>query len=190
MIKVGLVGEDPSDTSSIKNLLEKRYKKQVQFCVLTPRIKGYHLDTKKLKDQLPIEAKDKKCNLVIFVRDLDDLASNKNKLKQRKDWFQSLNVLVDNKGVLLLNIWELEALILGDIDTFNAAYKTSHKTKANPMFQSKPKEFLKQLTARLNKQFHESHCPEIFKKLDIDLVEKNCSCFSAFITEFNKRLVQ
>jgi hypothetical protein len=190
MIKVGLVGEDPNDTSSIQNLLEKRYRKQVRFHTLTKRIKGYDLDTGKIKKILPIEFEDTKCDLVIFIRDLDSLQSDNIKLKQRLNWFKELNALVNKKGLLLLNIWELEALILGDIDTFNTEYKISHRVKSNPMFQTNPKEFLKQLTAKSNNQFHESKCPELFKKLDINLIEKNCSCFSSFITEFDKKLVK
>lgn len=49
MIKVGLVGEDPNDTLSIKNLLEKRYKAKVQFYQLAKRIKGFQLDNPKIK---------------------------------------------------------------------------------------------------------------------------------------------
>lgn len=188
MIKVGLVGEDPSDTSSIKNLLEKRYKKRVQFYVLTPRIKGHHLDTEKLKKQLPIEANDKRCKLVIFIRDLDAFETDKKKLKARTDWFKTLDKLIDNKGLLLLNIWELEALILGDFEVFKKLYNPSKTFNGNPVFQNEPKEFLKAITSKSIRQFHESHCPDLFKKLDIGLVEKNCSCFKSFLVDFDKRL--
>jgi hypothetical protein len=188
MIKVGLVGEDPNDTSSIQNLLEKRYKDHVQFYTLTKRIKGYDLDTIKIKKALPIEFEDKGCDLVIFVRDLDALESEKIKLKQRIIWFKELDDLVNNKGLLLLNIWELEALILGDIDAFNKLYKTTYSFKSNPMFQKEPKELLKQITYKSNRQFKESDCPDIFNKLNIDTILKSCSCFSRFINEFDKRL--
>lgn len=190
MIKVGLVGEGPNDTSSIKNLLEKRYKKRIKFCVLTPRIKGYQLDTEKLKKQLPIEAADQHCKLVIFIRDLDALESDKRKFKERKDWFNKLDKLINNTGLLLLNIWELEALILGDFEVFKKAYNPSKNFKGNPLFQVNPKEFLKSITSKSAKQFHESDCPELFKKLDINLVEKNCSCFSSFITDFDRKLTE
>ena len=52
MIKIGLVGEDPNDTDSIKNLLEKKYKKRVQFITLLKRINGYQLDNNKVKNSL------------------------------------------------------------------------------------------------------------------------------------------
>jgi len=188
MIKVGLAGEDPNDTLSIKNLLEKRYSKKVLFCQLAKRSMGYQLDNPKIKRSLPIEFASANCDFILYIRDLDALRSDKLKLKAKLDWFKDLDAAINKKGILLLNIWELEALILGDMATFNKLYKVSHKFKGDPMFEDKPKETLKNLTFKSQKQFKESHCPEIFKQLDIDLVEKNCSCFRDFIAQFNNKI--
>jgi len=188
MIKVGLVGEDPNDTLSIKNLLEKRYSQRVQFIQLVRGIKAYNLDAGKIKRTLPIEFADKKCKWIVFIRDLDALKSNIEELDKRIKWFKELDALVKNKGILLLNIWELEALILGDITTFNKEYKINYRFTGNPTTQKEPKEILKRKTFHSYKQFKESHCPDIFKLLDIDLVEKNCSCFKDFIDEFDKKI--
>ncbi|MFI5136211.1 MAG: DUF4276 family protein [Sphingobacteriales bacterium] len=188
MIKIGLVGEDPNDTLSIKNLLEKKYSKQVQFFQLFRGTKGNHLDAPKIKKSLPIEFADKEFNFVIFIRDLDAFKSEEKKLQKRIEWFKGLNDVIDKKGILLLNIWELEALILGDFDAFKKAYNIKHKFKGDPMLQKEPKELLKRLTSKANKQFKESHCPDLFKHLDIDVIEKNCSCFKDFIQEFEIKI--
>jgi hypothetical protein len=188
MIRVGLVGEDPNDTSSIKNLLNKRYKGRVQFYQLLRRITGNNLDSGKIKRVLPVEFEEHECNFVIYIRDLDALKSHSDKLQARIRWFKELDAVVNSQGLLLLNIWELEALILGDVDTFNKIYKTKHTFPQNPMHVKQPKELLKQVTFKSKNKFHESHCPEIFKQLDIDKIEANCSCFKEFIEEFDAKL--
>ncbi|SDI19421.1 DUF4276 family protein [Mucilaginibacter sp. P25] len=188
MIKVGLVGEDPNDTSSIKNLLEQRYNGKVQFKELTKNSTGANLDSLgKFKRVLKKKFDDSNCSFIVYVRDLDELESHKEKLSERIKWFKDLNDHVNSDGILMLNIWELEALILGDIETFNKMYNVSHKP-GNPMFVRDPKKVLIDITSKNRKQFKESHCPDIFKQLSIDKVERNCSCFKKFIAEFNEKL--
>lgn len=188
MIKVGLVGEDPHDTSSIKNLLEQRYKSKLQFFPLGKLVKGSRLDTEKLKNILRAELKAKSYDFIVYIKDLDAFESQTQELNKKVKWFKDLNDHVNGNGILLLNIWELEALIFGDIDAFNKIYNTKHKPVGNPMFIKEPKEELKRLTFKSRKQFAVSHCPEIFKQLNIDKVEQNCSCFKKFITEFDEKL--
>jgi len=66
MIRVGLVGEDPNDTSSIINLLQQKYKGKAQFYPLAKGIKGHQLDNPKIKKSLPIEFASKKCKFIIY----------------------------------------------------------------------------------------------------------------------------
>lgn len=89
---------------------------------------------------------------------------------------------------MLLNIWELEALIFADIDTFNKRYKVSHSFKGDPMRVKEPKEVLMRITKKGAKQYKESHCPEIFSSLDIERIKANCKYFHTFITEFESKL--
>jgi hypothetical protein len=120
---------------------------------------------------------------------LDAFKSQKDKLQAKTQWFRDLDALVNNEGILLLNIWELEALIFGDIEAFNKIYKTKYKATRDPMLIKEPKELLKNLTIKSPKrQFHESHCPEIFSQLNIDKLEAKCSCFKDFITEFDEKI--
>jgi len=188
MVRVGLVGEDPNDTSSIKHLLENRYKDKVHFLPLAKGVKGFQLDNPKIKRSLPIEIETQKCRLVIFIRDLDAFKSQTDKVQVKIQWFDGLNNAVNNCGILLLNIWELEALILGDIETFNKIYQIKHKFTGDPMLVKDPKEKLKQLTYNSQKQYKESHCPDLFKELNIDQIESKCAFFKEFLTEFDAKL--
>jgi hypothetical protein len=188
MINIGLIGEDPNDTSSIKNLLDSEYKHKAKFIPLAKNIKGHQLDNPKLKKVLKIEYGEKRCKYVIFIRDLDGFESQKSKVKLRQDWFNDLNKIVDGKGLLLLNIWELEALILSDIKTFNEIYGIDYKFSKNPSLQKDPKELLMQITSKSNKKFKESHCPEIFRQLRSDEIKKKCKKFNDFIVELESKI--
>jgi hypothetical protein len=106
-------------------------------------------------------------------------------LKIRKNWFEKLNNEFGN-GIFLLNIYELEALMLADIQTFNLHYKSKINFNGNPMMQEKPKEFLMAKTEYCQKKYVVSHAPNVFEKLDFETVYKNCSYFKAFIKEFEQ----
>lgn len=189
MIKIGLVGEDPNDTSAIKNLLEKKYKKRVQFIPLLKRINGYQLDNSKVKSSLSVEFADRKCKFVLYVRDLDAYKSEISKVNTKRKWFTDLDRQGANgKGILLLNIWEIEAMILADIATFNTIYKTKCKYPGDPMSQQEPKEYLKEQTRNTAKSYRESDTPDIFAKLNFDTVQNRCSYFKSFIKDFDQKL--
>lgn len=190
MKRIGLVGEDPNDTRSIKNLLLKKYKSKVHFFQLAKNIRGHQLDNPKIKRSLPIEFKNNKCHFIIYIRDLDGFKSETSKVEQKYNWFKGLDAEINNEGVFLLNIWELEALILADIKTFNDLYKVSFAFKANPMFQKDPKEKLMEVTSNGKREYKESHCPEIFEKLDFDTVKDNCKYFEDFLEEVDEKLSQ
>jgi hypothetical protein len=187
MIRVGLVGENPNDTFSIKHILEKKYNDKIQFIILIKKKEGDTLESAKIKKTLPIEFKDEKCDFAVFIRDLDSLKSNTEQLNKRLNWFNELNARIKNNGVLLLNIRHLEALILGDIAIFNKFYNLNYKFKGDPMFHQNPKRTFKSLTFGKSKEYKEAHCPEIFKLLDFNLLLKNCSCFKDFIIDFENK---
>ena len=90
MVKVGLVGEDPNDTLSIKNLLEKRYKGKVQFHQLAKRIQGYQLDNPKIKKSFPIEFEHQEDSFLIYIRDLDAFKSLKDREQAKTRRIQEL----------------------------------------------------------------------------------------------------
>lgn len=184
-MKIGLVGEAPNDTQSIKNLLLKRYTdKKYEFVFMLQRINGSNLDSQRTKRFLRIEFESQKPDVVIFIRDLDSILPNKLKLYERKNYFTTSNSVVNKRGIHLLHIYEIEALILSDIDTFNKRYKTNIGKIDNVMSISEPKEFLK----NASKNYNESHNSDIFNDLDFDKVLE-CAYFKKFIKNLDKYLV-
>lgn len=183
-IKIGLIGEDPNDTLSIQNLLVQKYPGIFHFKQLIRNKKGYQLDNARTDAALKVEFEDFDPRYVLFIRDADALPSEAEKIQKVKNWFKKLNQVVDDKGVLLINIFELEALILADIATFNRLYGTSIQFRKDCMHQKEPKELLIRKTAKNRKVYSESHCPEIFRHLKFDLIVANCSYFREFIQTF------
>lgn len=185
MISVGLVGEDPHDTISIKNLLNQRYKRDIVFKPLASRIRGYQLDNPKIARSLHAEWNTGKFKFIVFIRDLDGFKSEPLKIKTKLEWFEGLNKISGGENVLLLNIWEIEALIFGDIETFNKMFNTSINFKGDPMYLKDPKEILMRETRKGKKQYREHDCPQIFSKLNIDIIEKKCVFFQNFLQIFD-----
>jgi hypothetical protein len=188
MIKIGIIGEDPNDTKSIQNLLSKRFSKLITFKALIRNKKGYQLNNTRVKVALQIEFERYKPQYVLFIRDADGIITNKDKLRAAHNWFLSLNKVVQNKGLFLLNIYELEALVLADIETFNKLYGTSIKYPKDVMFKEEPKEFLMQKTEKNKKSYKEADCPEIFEKLNYNTLLANCKYFKEFDSIFCKTL--
>lgn len=191
MKKIGIIGEDPNDTTSIKNLLVKKYPHEIKCKTLIRNIKGGHLDNARTPKSLKVEFDDYNPDVVIFVRDADGIATEQQKIKKVKDWFNKLNPVVNNRGILLHNIYELEALILADIATFNKLYKTDIKVKSNVMYQKEPKELLIRESKKIDfkNPYKPSDCEKIFNTLDFDTVLNNCEYFRAFNAAFAERLL-
>jgi hypothetical protein len=189
MKRIGLIGEDPNDTSSIKNLLSTKYGKKFIFQPMLKNIRGYQLDSVRFNTKLRAEIKASKTKFkhFIYVRDLDGLPSSKIAIHKKQEWYDKLNREFDN-GIFLLNIYELEALILADIENFNRLFKANVTFKGNPMMKEKPKEFLMHHTKTNQRKYLEHDAPEIFNKLDFDMVKSKCRYFGEFIEEFEKMI--
>jgi hypothetical protein len=187
-MKIALVGEAPNDTKAIQNLLSKHYK-GINFVSLIDKVNGSMLDNRKaLHKYLKVEFELSNPNLVIFIRDLDSHEKDKVKIKERENAFSYSNNIIRNKGLFLLNIYELEALILADIDVFNKEYGCSIEKHPDPMKVKEPKEVLYTATHKLKKSFNVSHNPHLFNLLNFDRIKSNCRYFSTFIEDFNARL--
>ena len=128
---------------------------------------------------------DEKPDLVIFIRDLDGTLKKNSTLKDRKKYFTDQNRVVDKKGIFLLNIFELEALIISDIQTFNRIFNSELKYEVDPMTIENPKEDLK----RKCHKFNESLNPKIFKQLNFHIVKRECEYFNDFVKRLEKKLV-
>jgi hypothetical protein len=187
MMRIGLIAEDTYDVGSINALLKKKYT-TVQFKHILPRVKGAGLKSHKTRRSITAEFKTSGCAFIVFMVDLDGLATQRDLINEKQTLFDSLNALCGSGNLLLLNIWELEAMIFGDIDVFNKKYGTNLSGDRNPMFISDPKGELISATYRKKKRFEVSDCPEIFAELGFDHVKAKCKFFSDFVDEFDKRL--
>ena len=182
MMRIGLVGEAPHDTESIKHLLLKRYP-SIEFVPLISNIRGCELENQKVKHILAKQFQSEKLDYTIFIRDLDSHENDRDKILERKIYINSFKGSVQHKCILFLNIYMIEALILADIETFNSIYKSS-LTLNYPVSQyDNPKEVLKESTKN---RYKEGHNSMIIKKLDINTVIQNCSYFEKFLVRFEK----
>ncbi len=179
-MKIGLIGEAPNDTKSIANLFEKQYP-NCNFVTLLHSITGDMLEEQRHKHLLRKEYQWHKPDVVIFIRDLDGLENNKTQLNLRKEYFTNYNSIVDRKGIFLLHIYEIEALILADINTFNNLYDVKIDFDKDSMLIKEPKEYLQSRC----KKYKPSDNFFIFDKLDFEKL-LNCRYFNNFITNFNK----
>lgn len=182
-MRIGLVGEAPNDTQSIKYLLEKKYSSEFEFFFMLERMNGSKLDAQKTKRFLRIEYERNNPDIVVFTRDLDSVLPNKKMLAERKLYFSESNSVVDKKGVYLLHIYEIEALILSDIAVFNRIYNCHLSSVAEPMSIEEPKEYLRER----ERNYNESHNPDIFKNIRFEKAME-CKYFGEFISKFEKMI--
>jgi hypothetical protein len=183
MIRVGLIGEHPTDTTSIINLLSKKFGEIAIFFTLVKGVHGSNLDSQGIKRILRVEYETKAPELVIFIRDMDGLKNDKEKIKQRKSYFSNFNSVVDRKGILLLNIYELEALLLADIDVINDHYKVKLEAVEDCMTVPDPKGYLKQRV----RAYSTGHNPDLFAKLTYTNLVGRCRYFKVFDTNLTKK---
>lgn len=188
MIVVGLVGEAPNDTNAIKNLLSRNYQ-NLNFVTLLKNINGSMLDNNKaFRRILRIEYETQTPDLIIFIRDLDSLETDREAKLKRQETFNYSNNIVDKKGVFLLHIYEIEALIFADVETFNKHYGSSISKVIDPMRISEPKEELIKATKKSAKSYSEAHNAKIFDLLNFNILKSNCRYFNDFIRKLDAEI--
>lgn len=194
MRRIGIVGENfDNDSIPIRNLLNIVFKGKGVFIPLLKTYEGNQLERiTKVIGSLNSEVEKKNIDLIILVRDLDGLLSETKKVELRNKWFKKIKNGTSKKCIPFLIIYELEALILADIATFNKIYKTKYQPKGQPKFQKDPKGLLKKLTAHPKKTYHESHAADIFQKINHQELLNNHSgkiySYESFIDELKKTL--
>ena len=186
--RVGLLGESPNDTKAIAAVLQPRYGQRVEFFTLLRNITGDMLEDAETFRNLRKEYEWEQPNLVVVIRDLDGLDSKGTKWRQRQKYFRRVNKAVNQRGVYLLNIYELEALICADIVEFNRKYGCQCAPPADPMALPEPKEWLMAATEPGQPRYVEAHSPELLAKAKYETLLVNCRYFRAFDAEFSQRL--
>ena len=187
---VSIIGEHPdNDALALSYILKDVVKSEVQFTFPLKQYRGSDLDTKSFLDDLRAEFRAETPKNVILVRDLDGFISETEKLRNRDEWFRKANIEVKQTGIFFLAIYEMESLILADIQNFNKYYKLKEKPVSNPMM--KKKEDVKKLTEKTQKgKYTESESPKIFQTLDFKTVydnHKGDRSFHSFIKELKEK---
>ncbi len=186
MKKIALVGEAPHDVNAIQVLLEKYFEEVHEYFPLIRNVRGSELDNRMTLRRLRQEYEDKNPDIVIFIRDVDGVETEMNfaqKKKIRQDYFTKSKAVVDKKGLFLLNIYALEALILADIGSFNRFYGKEIVFEGNPMRQPQPEKFLKKQS-----DYKESDAPRVFAQLSVNTLISNCLYFKEFLEKLAKMI--
>ena len=186
-IKIGVLGENPrNDADAFTVLLKKKYNVNITYKTILRNISGDMLNNPQiLYGNLLNELENENFDYIICIRDLDALQSNTDAISKRASWFNNLNNKIDRKGIFFLAIYEMEALILADIDTFNRYYNLNYELDKEPIEYEKPKEFLKEQS---NYKYKTSHCSKIFEGADFDKIYQNHKgehSFQAFINRLD-----
>ncbi|MCU0391991.1 MAG: hypothetical protein MUE81_12800, partial [Thermoflexibacter sp.] len=183
---IGIIGESKYDDEAVVNLFSKQYPHfHFKPLLANALVRGAHLYSPKFERMIKSELQSFDYRIVIFSIDLDDLETVGTKIRQKQEWFAKFDSL--GKNLLLLHIFEMEALILADIATFNQIFKTQIKFVADPMRKEKPKEFLETKTRKNTKQFSEKENPVIFAQLNFEKLKK-CRYFEEFLKDFSKKI--
>jgi hypothetical protein len=191
MKRIGLIGENPNDTSAFRNLFSRQYPGQFEFVPLIRNWTGGNLDNIKessnVMAQLRFEYRDQNPDFVVLIRDLDALESDTIQLSERLRRMYALAKAVTHNAVFLLCIFEMETLLIADLDPVNVKYGTtlvypSAGDPVDPMLKIDPKGFLIN-----NCGYHQNDCPELFETIDFAKL-LNVKFFKDFVEHFNTRI--
>lgn len=188
VFRVGLLGESPNDTKAVTRLLAPRYGGRVEFFELVRNLTGDNLEMAGAFKELRREYQYERPNLVVVIRDLDALETDKAQLRKRRAYFCKVQKQVGESSLFLLNIYSIEALIAADIDTFNGHYDVRCVMPADVMTVEKPVEVLKAATQHSKLRYLEGHCGDLLAQADYDKLLSNCRYFRRFDADFAARL--
>jgi hypothetical protein len=192
MLRIGLIGESPNDTNAFVNLFSRQYGGRCEYIPLTTNFRGGELDNIKegsvVLEQLRFEYNFEKPDFVVLIRDSDVLEVEVEKLNDRFTRMYALGNAVTQNAVYLLCIFEIETLLLADLDPINKkfgvslVYPSSVTDPADPMLKADPKGYLKSLCG-----YEQSDCPDLFRTIDFDKI-KSVRFFSEFVKLFDNRI--
>lgn len=185
---VGLLGESPNDTDSLRALLGRRYGEQLRFVIISPEITGTQLDSPKFQHIVRANYRFQKPNLIVMTRDLDAPATDRRKRVERLLFFRKLNKGFEQKGVFLLHVEAMEALIAADTRPFDKRYGCTCAVPADPTTIANPAQFLKDATASCKEHYNEGHCASLLAEVEYDKLLQYCQYFASFDQEFKRRI--
>jgi hypothetical protein len=184
-IKVGLIGEFPTDVNCIKSLLIKKYP-DIHWFPLIQDVHGSMLENQHIKHTLRKQYEVSKPQVVIFIRDLDSNEEDEIMMKKRLDYLREFNRVVNGRGHLLLNIQELEAILLTDVSILNKKYGSNLEKIEDCMSIKSPKDYIRERIGKYTTGDNE----ELFAKYDFGYVVTNCRYFKKFIEEVHPKFMR
>lgn len=181
IMKVGIINENLNDSNALITLLQKYLEEDHELLPILPGIEGSQWDSNKALKLIKLEYKEQETDIIIMSRDLDAFESERKPKQTRNRFFNNINNAIDNTGVKLLHIWELEALLFADIENLNTHYGTTIPKPPDVMNIKEPKEELSRLTKNTSKPYREGHVAEVCNSLDTNVIIENCKYFQKFI---------
>ncbi len=188
---IGIIGEHPNNDSLALIALLKRFvcdDWELKVCDLKG-LRGSRLDNyRDFQALLQIEKSEENYERFIIIRDLDGLEKDKAKIKQKESWFKKIKQIINDESYFFLVIYELETLMICDLETINRFFNTSIVLDKNPMEITSPKEeILMRGTEKSPKgKYDPSFSQEIFRTISFQqLYEKHTGkrSFQSFVDE-------
>ena len=186
--RVGVAGESSHDTKALRDLLHRQYGQWAQFIALPLRLEGGQLDGRKSRTMFRLAYEDKQPDLVIIFRDLDGPATDRAKRQQRVALFEEMNALVERKGLLLLHIYTIEALLIAHIEVFQKKYGWQCRVPANPTTIPNPAQFLRDASRNSTRRYDKVSCPAMMELVAYDSLVSRCDYFRDFDTALQQRI--
>jgi hypothetical protein len=186
-IKIGVIGENSNDVRAVVGLLKQRFATDIEYFEILNKVNGSLLDQGKgvkAAELAKAEFRRLKLDFVLYIRDLDSLANDVAKIEYRTVIFTKMLENINYKGIFMLNIYEIEALILADFEVFKTYYKNTEwhfeAEKATIITDSKGV-----LSSFSNKK---TDITAILPLLRIPIIIQNHIHFKAFVENFDTML--
>ena len=186
--RVCVAGESSFDTKALRDLLQRQYGQWAQFIALPLRLEGGQLDGRKSRTMFRLAYQDKQPDLVIIFRDLDGPADDRAKRREREVLFEEMNALVEHKGLLLLHVYTIEALLIAHVEVFQKKYGWQCRVPANPTTIPKPAQFLRDASRNSNRRYEKALCPDMMEQVAYDFLVSRCGYFRDFDTLLRQRI--
>ena len=178
--RVGVVGESSFDTKALRDLLERQYGQRAQFLDLSLRLEGGQFDGHKAHTMFKIRYAAKRPDLVIIFRDLDRPADDQEMQRKRAVFFEEMNALVGGKGLFLVHVYTIEALLIAHIEVFQKKYDWQCRVPANPTTIPKPTQFLRDASRNSRRPYVKALCPNMMELVAYHFLTKRCRYFADF----------
>ena len=186
--RVGVVGESVFDTKAMQDLLQKQYGQRAQFVPMVVRLDGGQLDGKKARTMFSLTYEAKRPDLVVVFRDLDGPEDDKVQRRKRRKFFEELNNLMEQKGILLLHVYTIEALLIAHVEVFQKKYGWQCRVPVNPTTIANPTQFLRDASRHSKRPYEKTLCPDLMAQVDYAFLLKRCRYFAKFDQEFSQHL--